>query len=115
MGVTGVRHRASNSRMVALSITPARCRPAAVLWTVPRMPLSVLLTVFAIVPDLCNLTGGADLLQSLSVDAEEAGGQFLQRLEFLTRDVRLLVLGKAVDEEAVSADLEQDDRPKTAG
>src|SRR5260221_7344389 len=108
MGVTGVRHRASNSRMVALSMTPARCRPAAVLWTVPRMPLSVLLAVFAIVPDLCNLTGCTDLLQGLGVEAEEAGGQLLQRLKFLGRDVRLLVLGKAVDEEAVSADLEED-------
>ncbi len=79
------------------------------------MPLSVLPAVFAIVRDLCNLTGGARLLQSLGVEAEEGGGQLLQRLEFLGPDVRLLVLCKAVDEEAVSADLEQDDRPKAAG
>jgi hypothetical protein len=74
-----------------------------------------LLADFAIVPDLCNLTGGGRRLQGLGVEAEEGGGQLLQRLEFLGRDVRLLVLGKAVDEEAVSADLEQDDRPKAAG
>ena len=74
------------------------------------MPLSVVLAVFAIVRNLCNLTGGARLLQRFGVEAEEGGRQLLQRLEFPGRDVRLLVLGKAVDEEAVSADLEQDDR-----
>jgi hypothetical protein len=51
----------------------------------------------------------------VGVKAEKGGGQFLQRLEFLGRDVCLLVLREAVDEETVSADLEQDDRPKAAG
>src|SRR5690606_8042826 len=82
---------------------------------VPRMLLSVFLAVFAIAHDLCNLTSGARLLQRIGVEVQEGAGQPLQRLEFPRRDVRLLVLCEAVDEETVSADLEQDDCPKAAG
>src|SRR4051794_34584971 len=79
------------------------------------MPLSVLPAVFAIVPDLQNFAGRARLLQCLGVESEKGVGQGLQRLQLLGRNVRLRVLSKAVDEEAVSAHLEQEDGSEAAG
>jgi len=80
--------------------------------TPARLLFVFALTVIALHLDqLARRFGGLNLFVR---KAQIRRRQLLQRLELLRAHIRLLILGKTVGKEAVPADPEQNDRPKSS-
>src|SRR5579871_4982908 len=101
-GSTAVKQEASNARIVALSMSPMRCNPAAVSWIAADKRLRCLpalaffrtiahhLLQFHVAQRNCNLRVAV---------AQIEPGQLFQVIQFPVVDVVALALGKAIEED----------------
>src|SRR5262245_42339865 len=113
-----VRHDKSNSRIVALSINPMRCNPAAVSWIASASLLRyffALAVFFAIAMQLLQFSLIQRRLELCTAQVQIFARQFLQIRKLPVVDVIAFILGKPVQEHASLGGTKSDQRTESAG